>query len=321
MEEETRMLRVAFIGAGSRARAAHYPTVARLPDVSIEAVAELDAARMATVAEKYRIPRQFTDYRKMLAEVELDALYVIMGPRLVAPIVIDCVNAGKHVFLEKPPGATTAEAEAMAAAAEASGVKTMVGLQRRFAAVTREAMRRVAERGPATLVLGEFHKNLLNARTPAYGVSTLWDDVIHVVDLIRYMSGGEATEVTAYQDRIGVDWRNSYNGMIRFDNNAVGFITGNRSSGGRYLRAEIHGIGIGCYMMVPDTLEILADNQPVIRLTGAELVGTEDEPSYEGILATHQHFVECIREDREPIASVRDVVKTCRLVDRLEGEQ
>src|SRR5438309_1484501 len=124
------MLKTAFIGAGSRARHAHYPSVSRLPDVSIEAVAELDAPRMAQVAEKYRIPRQFADYRKMLAEVELDAVYVIMGPGPVAPIVIDCLNAGKHVFLEKPPGANTVQAEAMAAAAETNGVKTMVGVQR-----------------------------------------------------------------------------------------------------------------------------------------------------------------------------------------------
>src|SRR5437588_5371782 len=135
------MLKVAFIGAGSRARSAHYPSVSRLPDVSIEAVAELDAALMTRVAEQYRIPRQFSDYRKMLAEVELDAVYVIMGPGPVAPIVIDCLNAGKHVFMEKPPGANTAQAEAMLAAAERNGVKTMVGVQRRFAAVTREAMR------------------------------------------------------------------------------------------------------------------------------------------------------------------------------------
>jgi hypothetical protein len=71
--------------------------------------------------------------------------------------------------------------------------------------------------------------------------------------------------------------------------------------------------------MVPDTLEILADNKPPIRLTGAELVKSEDEALYEGTLSAHEHFIECIREGREPIANLRDVVKTCRLLDRLEG--
>jgi virulence factor len=314
------MLRVAFIGAGGRARGAHYPSVARLPDVSIEAVAELDSERMAQVAEQYRIPRQFSDYRQMLAEVKLDAVYVIMGPGFVAPIAIDCMNAGKHIFIEKPAGASTEEAEAMLRASEANGVKTMVGFQRRFAAVTREAMRRVTERGPATLCMGEFHKNLLGRPGPSYRVSTLWDDVCHVVDLVRFMSGGEVQAVTAYQDSHDSTWRNCYNGLVRFDNKAVGFITGNRASGGRYLRAELHGIGIGCYMMLPDSLDIQVDNQKTIRLTGSELAGATDGPSYEGILAAHQHFAECIRENKEPISSLRDVVKTCRLVDQLEGK-
>jgi predicted dehydrogenase len=313
------MLKVAFIGAGGRARGAHYPAVSRLPDVTIEAVAELDTERMSKVVEQYRILRQFTDYKQMLSEVELDAVYVIMGPAFVTPIAIDCMNAGKHIFIEKPAGGSTADAEAMLRASEVNGVKTMVGFQRRFAAVTREAMKRLSERGPATLCIGEFHKNLLGQPGPSYRVSTLWDDVCHVVDLVRYMSGGEVQAVTGYQDSHESSWRNCYNGLVRFDNKAVGFISGNRSSGGRYLRAELHGIGIGCYMMLPETLDIQLDNQRMVRLTGAELAGTTDEPSYEGILTAHQHFVECIRENKEPISSLHDVVKTCRLVDQLEG--
>ena len=54
------------------------------------------------------------------------------------------------------------------------------------------------------------------------------------------------------------------------------------------------------------------------RTSRAELAGTADQPSYEGILSAHQHFVECVRENKEPISSLRDVVKTCRLVDQLE---
>ena len=64
------MLKVGFIGAGGRGRGAHYPSVNRLEDVSIEAVSELDESRMQTVVEKYNIPRSFTDYREMLETVE-----------------------------------------------------------------------------------------------------------------------------------------------------------------------------------------------------------------------------------------------------------
>src|SRR5262249_36624736 len=107
--KEKTMLKVAFIGAGSRARSAHYPCVSRLADVRLEAVAELDAERMGRVAEQYRIPRTFGDYHEMLRTVNPDAVYVIMGPDYMTKPAIDCMNAGKHVFIEKPAGANSDE--------------------------------------------------------------------------------------------------------------------------------------------------------------------------------------------------------------------
>ena len=166
------MLGTGIIGAGGRARSAHYPTVTTLADVRVEAVCELDAALMAQVAEQYAIPQTFADYRRMLDEVDLDLIYVIMGEELMAPIAIDCMNAGKHVFIEKPAGANPEESRALLAAAQENGVVCAVGYQRRFAAVTVEAMRLVRERGGPTLAVGEFHKNLLGRPKPPR--TTMW---------------------------------------------------------------------------------------------------------------------------------------------------
>ncbi len=56
-------------------------------------------------------------------------------------------------------------------------------------------------------------------------------------------------------------------------------------------------------------------------LTGAEINGTKaDDPrSYEGTLAMHQHFAECIRDGKTPTSDIRDVIHPSRLVARLEG--
>src|SRR5438067_4091768 len=116
------MLKVAFIGAGGRAQSAHYPCVTRLADVRLEAVAELDAKRMATVVEKYRIPRTFDDYHEMLRTVDPDAVYVIMGPDHMAGPAIDCMNAGKHVFIEKPAGGNSDETHQLLETARAKNV-------------------------------------------------------------------------------------------------------------------------------------------------------------------------------------------------------
>src|SRR5438876_11798388 len=106
----------------------------------------------------------------------------------------------------------------------------MVGYQRRYTAVTREAMRLVRERGPVTLAMGEFHKPGDPVKD---NVRDLWGDICHVGDLVRFMVGSEPTEVTAYQDAHEGGGKNCFNGLIRFANKAIGIITASRTSGGR----------------------------------------------------------------------------------------
>ena len=313
------MLRAAFIGAGRRAQGAHYPSVSRLDDTSIEAVAELDGERMETVVDGYNIPRSFGDHREMLEAVDPDMVYVVMGEQFMTSIAVDCMNAGKHVFIEKPAGASPEESQLLLEAAMANDVYCMVGYQRRYAAVTREAMRLVRERGPATLAIGEFHKHMLGAAEPPR--TTMWNDICHVVDLVRYMAGSEAVEVNAFQDTRQSTWPNDYNSLFRFANGAVGIVTANRSSGGRTLRAELHGLGIGCYMRIPEEMELYEDGGEPRTLSGAGIDGVDagDARAYDGTLRMHQHFAECIRTGKTPITDIRDVVHTSRLVARLEG--
>lgn len=315
------MLKAGFIGAGGRAQSAHYPSVRRLADrVQLAAVCELDEQRLAQVAEKYGVTRTYRDHRALLDEIDPDLVYCVMNEQWLLRPALDCIEAGKHLFIEKPPGANSDETRAILAAAEHRGVWVMIGLQRRYAAVTREAMRRVAAKGPVSLATTTFNKQL-----PQRGdefTTTLWNDLIHIVDLLRYMAGGEPVEVTAYQDQFGGAGFDHYTALVRFDNRATGVMLGNRASGGRVLRSELHGVGIGCYMKIPGAIEIHEDNQ-VRTLGGWEIDGVppDDVPCYEGVLTMHEHFVDCVIENRPPITDIRDVIHSVELVDQIEAAE
>ena len=315
------MLKTAFIGAGRRAQSAHYPAVSRQEDLAISAVVELDETRMGEVVDQYDIPQGFGDYHEMLEAVDPDAVYVIMGEELMASIAIDIMNAGKHVFIEKPAGASPEESQQLLDAAVANGVHCMVGYQRRFSATTTESMRLVAERGDPTLIIGEFHKHMLGVPKPPR--TTMWNDICHAVDLVRYMSGSEAIEVTAFRDRRSSTWTNDYNALIRFANGAVGIITAIRSSGGRTLRGQLHGLGVGCHFDIPERLEVYEDGDGPRMLTGAEIDGAQqgDRLAYDGTVAMHRHFAECVRTGATPLTDIRDVIHTSQLVARLEGDE
>ena len=204
-------LNVAFIGAGKRATSAHYPAAMRLVadgTAQLQAICDLNVERLNGAGDKFGVERRFTDYHHMLAEVDLDAVYIIMPPQYSLPIILDALNAGKHVLVEKPPAMNVRDMETMAEAAERNRRVTAVCFQRRVAPVAQEVRRLVLERGPITMCIGEFHKNMLASKGPSLGVSTLLDDVIHAVDFVRYMCGGEATEVHAFRDAFFSERRN-----------------------------------------------------------------------------------------------------------------
>jgi predicted dehydrogenase len=318
-------IRAACVGAGGRAMNAHYPCLARLAgEVEIAAVCDLDSARLARGGDFFGLPpaARYTDLATMLAEARPALVYAIMGPRHIRPVAERCFAAGAHVVVEKPPGASLADTEALVAAAQAAGRLGMVAFQRRYAPVTQETRRRILARGPLTMCLVEFHKDMLAHKEPPWGVSTLWEDIVHVVDLARYLAGGRAIAVHAYRDAHASTWPNTYNALVRFDSGATAIITGNRSSGGRVLRVEAHGYGIGAYLdAFPAAVRFLADNATTMEeVTAAELIDTDAPESYvaEGVLEAHRHFLTSVRTGQPALTSLGDALETMRLVDWIE---
>ena len=315
-------LNVAFIGAGGRATGAHYPAVTRLTEegvLQLQAICDLNTERLNAAGDRFGVERRFTNYHHMLAEVDLDAVYIIMPPQFSLQIIVDCLNAGKHVLVEKPPAMNVRDMETMVEAAARNHRVTAVCFQRRIAPVAQEVRRLILERGPITMCIGEFHKNMLKSKGPSLGVSTLLDDVIHAVDFVRYMCGGEATEVHAFQDTFFTDWRNCYNGLIKFSTGAVGFVSGNRSSGARILRFEVHGRGIGAEIDMPFSARVWAAKGDPLVLTGAELMGSKNVQDYEGTLHIHREFAAAIAEGRPALTSFQECLGTMRLIEALEG--
>ena len=142
------MLKAAMIGAGGRATRAHYPVLADADDVSLEAVCDLDPERLAHAGDTYDIPRRYTDYHRMLDEVDCDVVYAIMQPYQVCQVAVDALDAGKHVMVEKPPGANSTEAARIAAAARRNDRLACVALQRRWTPLIRAAKERIEPADP-----------------------------------------------------------------------------------------------------------------------------------------------------------------------------
>lgn len=126
-------LRIGMVGLGFIS-AMHLEGYVKCSEVEIAAFCDIIPERAQKAAAKYGVPdaKVYTDYGKMIANEKLDAISVCTENNMHAEITIAALNAGIHVFCEKPMAITGAEADAMVTASKKNGRKLSVGYQLRF---------------------------------------------------------------------------------------------------------------------------------------------------------------------------------------------
>jgi len=312
---------VAFIGAGSHANYAHYPSLSEMEDVQIAAVCDLNPERAAATAQRWGIPRTYSDYRQMLNEIQPQAVYIILPPHQMYDIVADCLQRGLHVFIEKPPGITAEQTRNLARLAEKNHCLTMVGFQRRFVPVVVQARRRVEERGAITQCLARFVKS--GGTEDYYGgaVDILTCDAIHAVDNLRWM-GGEVKKIVSKVDRFHSPVYNAFNALVEFESGATGILLTNWVTGRRIYSVEMHAYNISAYAEPDDRAVIYRDGslEPEVILN-TEAAGSDAPHRYLGFYDENRHFIDCIKSGQQPQTCFADAVKTMELVERIYHER
>jgi predicted dehydrogenase len=320
-----RRLKIGIIGAGAMANTYHCPSLASFDDVEVVAVCD-PAGEMANgTANRFGIPRVFADAKQMLAEANPDAVYVLVPPQFFVPIVTEALRRGKHVFLEKPPGVTSGHTAAMAYHAGRAGTCTMVGFQRRFIPAMTELRARVEARGPVQQVAVSYLKSTPNPQQPAWfwdgAVDILTSDGSHAVDNLRFLAGGDVVGVSsvARQHLHPGPLPDTYHALVTFSTGAVGTLHFSYTTGRRIFRAEIHGPNVTACVDADREAYIVAENgEP--EVVASSSFGKPDRPeTWLGFWHESRHFVDCVRDGRQPANTLADAVKTMLLIERIRN--
>src|SRR6476469_7959290 len=127
-----RRLKVGVVGAGVIAQVMHLNYLRELSDqFEIAALCDISAENAANNAQRYNIARTFSDWREMLKDDEIDAVFILTSGSH-APIAVAAAKAGKHILVEKPMCFSVAEGLEMKAAADEAGVTLMVAYPKRY---------------------------------------------------------------------------------------------------------------------------------------------------------------------------------------------
>lgn len=124
--------KVAVIGLGSIAQLVHLPNLAKLNNIVVSAVAELNKNRLNTIADKFNIPERYRDYKELLQKSDSDAVIVATPTNTHKELAIACLKANKDVLIEKPLARSSDDAKPIIAAAAKSKGRIMVGMNLRF---------------------------------------------------------------------------------------------------------------------------------------------------------------------------------------------
>src|SRR5256885_613839 len=99
----------------------HAELAAQLPGVELRAVCTRDNKRRVQIKKRLGVPRDYADYRDLLADPEIDAVSIVTHVDDHAAPAVAALRAGKHVLLEKPMARTVADCDRIIAAAAKSG--------------------------------------------------------------------------------------------------------------------------------------------------------------------------------------------------------
>lgn len=129
---DARKVRWGLIGCGDIARRRVAPALRDIADCELVAVSRAKAEQAAVFAEEFGARRWYGDWRALVADAEVDAVYIATPVHLHAEQAVAAAEAGKHVLCEKPMAMTVVECERMVAAAEENGVRLGVAYYRHF---------------------------------------------------------------------------------------------------------------------------------------------------------------------------------------------
>jgi len=125
-------LKVGIVGGGGIAQIIHLPTLAKMPQVEVCAVCDVDIRKASILAKKYSIKNVYSDIIEMFTHHELDLVFILTPTNLHLPMSLVALEHGANLFIEKPLARNSEEAARIAEAATKNDRTVMVGMQHRF---------------------------------------------------------------------------------------------------------------------------------------------------------------------------------------------
>ncbi|WP_057645423.1 Gfo/Idh/MocA family protein [Yersinia frederiksenii] len=186
-KDDMKKLRVGIVGLGGIAQKAYLPILTQASDWQLVGAFSPNQIKAQPVCDSYRM--RYFSRLDSLAE-QCDAIFVHSSTASHFQVVSELLQAGIHVYVDKPLAETLAQSEQLIALAAKQRLALMVGFNRRFAPVYQQLKQQLAS--PVSLRMEKHRQNGIGPNDARF---TLLDDYLHVVDPALGL-GGEPAKLT-----------------------------------------------------------------------------------------------------------------------------
>ncbi|MDH3662876.1 MAG: Gfo/Idh/MocA family oxidoreductase [Alphaproteobacteria bacterium] len=322
-------LRAGVIGCGFFA-ANHLHAWRQIDDVELVAVCDIDRAKAEAAAGTHGVPSVYSDAEAMLAAEKLDFVDIVTTMPTHRPIAERAAAHGVPMIVQKPFAPTIEDCRAIVRAAADAAVPLMVHENFRFQTPIK-AVRQVMDSG----VIGRPFFGRIGWRT-AFDVYAnqpylaeeerflLLDLVIHLFDVDRYLFG-EVDQLTCRTQSIkpGIKGEDAATVLLGHENGVTSVVDATYSSRRDpdpfpETLIEIDGTEGSVRLDYGCKLTVVSPEGTERRTVEPTLLPWAEKPWHgvqESVLRTQEHWVECLREGREPSTSGADNLKTYALCE------
>jgi len=298
------------------------------PPVSLVATVDLSEPAARWSRETLGVPC-FHSLGQALKTVSADSVLVVTNPAQHKPVILEALQFGKHVLVEKPMVTSIKEASEIAAAAQCSKGKVMVAQGYRFLGAAKLVRDRIAECdiGELRAVKIRFRRHVPDViADPEHSIyalphSILLDMSVHHFDLLRYMTGREVLTVLAMEhDTPDNAFKHPSNAicLMRLEQDIPAVWDGDwcaRSSSGTSWEGEWQFIGSKGRLFWDGVIDQTHRTSVRLEIPGDQLRELMiHEPVQERRSMLLQHFVDSIEQGKQPEPSILDNRKTLAVV-------
>jgi 2-hydroxy-4-carboxymuconate semialdehyde hemiacetal dehydrogenase len=311
-------MKVILVGAGAFG-VKHLEAMAKIEGVEVVSVVSRDPASTAEVAKKWKIPHSTTDLAAALAQPGVEAAVLCSPTQLHAQQALQCMAAGKHVMIEIPIADSLADAQAVVAAQQRTGLVAMGGHTRRFNPSHQWIHRRIRAGELKVLQMDVqtyfFRRTNMNAlgQPRSWTDHLLWHHACHTVDLFQYQTGQQVSQCYALQGpmhpTLGIAMDMSIG--LAVPSGAICTLSLSFNNDGPFGTFFRYICDQGTYICRYD--DLFDGNNSPIDVSKVDV-------SMNGIELQDREFFAAIRQQREPNASVAQCLTAMQTLAKLDQD-